>query len=240
MSNSETYPLIWTDVPSKNYGPLKGITMGKIVLVSSPKGGSGKSVLARHLLVSAGQAGLDAAGIDFDRQGTFEKWSERRKVTRSTFPEFAEVTVVAARLQDWRAGLRLAEERALTIIDTPPSVEDHIAAISQLAEAADLVIVPAVCTQDDIDSVSPWIEVLKQRNHRSVIVLNRANRRTTSFARMRGRLVKIADVCPVEIPQLEDVHVPSTKGLTLLDYTKSRGQEPFEEVWAYVRRQVNL
>ena len=214
--------------------------MGKIILVSSPKGGSGKSVLARHLLVSASQAGLDVLGIDFDRQGTFEKWAERREATRATFPEFAKANVAPARLQDWRAGLRLTEKRALTIIDTPPSVEDHLTAISQLAEAADLVIVPAVCTQDDIDSVGPWIEVLKHRNPRSLIVLNRANRRTTSFARMRGRLIKIADVCPVEIPQLEDVHVPSTKGLTLLDYTKSRGQEPFDEVWAYVRRQVKL
>ncbi|NPD69846.1 ParA family protein (plasmid) [Lichenicola cladoniae] len=214
--------------------------MGKIVLVSSPKGGSGKSVLARHLLVSASQAGLDVLGIDFDRQGTLEKWAQRREVTRATFPDFAVATVKSARLQDWRGGLRLAERAALTIIDTPPSVEDHLPAISMLAEMSDLVIIPAVCTQDDIDSVGPWVEVLKKRNERSVVVLNRANRRTTSFARMRGKLVKIADVCPVEIPQLEDVHVPSSKGLTLLDYSKSRGQEPFEEVWAYVRRQVGL
>lgn len=214
--------------------------MGKIVLVSSPKGGSGKSVLARHLLVSASQAGLKVLGIDFDRQGTLEKWAQRREATRATFPDFAAVTVKSARLQDWRGGLRFANGAELTIIDTPPSVEDHLPAIAALAEASDLVIIPAVCTQDDIDSVGPWVEVLKKRNERSVVVLNRANRRTTSFARMRGKLVKIADVCPVEIPQLEDVHVPSSKGLTLLDYSKSRGQEPFDEVWAYVRRQVGL
>ena len=212
--------------------------MGKVVLISSPKGGSGKSVIARHLLVSAAQAGFKAIGVDFDRQGTFEKWGKRREQTRVTFPEFAPVVVYAARLQDWRAGLKLARAAELAIIDTPPSVEDHFAAISSLAEAADLVVVPAVCTQDDIDSVAPWIEVLKQKAQKAVLVLNRANRRTTSFARMRGRLIKIADVCPVEIPQLEDVHVPSGKGLTLLDYSKSRGQEPFEEVWAFVRRQV--
>ena len=212
--------------------------MGKVVLVSSPKGGSGKSVIARHLLVSAAQGGIKAVGVDFDRQGTFEKWGKRREQTRVMFPEFASAVVHAARLQDWRAGLKLARAAELCIIDTPPSVEDHLAAISSLAEEADLVVVPAVCTQDDIDSVAPWIELLKQKAKKAVLVLNRANRRTTSFARMRGRLIKIADVCPVEIPQLEDVHVPSSKGLTLLDYTKSRGQEPFEEVWAFVRRQV--
>lgn len=215
--------------------------MGKIILVSSPKGGSGKSVLARHILVSAGQAGIDCIGIDFDQQGTFDKWAQRREATRATFPEFAPVMVKAARLRDWRAGLRTADQASLAIIDTPPSVEDHLAAISQLADAADLIVVPAVCTQDDIDSVIPWVEILKQKKtQKVVIVLNRANRRTTSFARIRGRLIKIADVCPVEIPLLEDVHVPSSKGLTLLDYTKSRGQEPFEEVWAFIKRQINL
>ena len=214
--------------------------MGKIVLISSPKGGSGKSVLARHLLVSAGQSGLDACGLDFDRQGTLQKWAQRRDTTRKTFPEFAKVNVEAGRLQDWRGPLRLAKNAALTIIDTPPSVEDHLSAVSQLAEMADLVVIPAICTQDDVDSVAPWVEVLKKHQTRVIVILNRANRRTTSFARMRGRLIKIADICPVEIPQLEDVHVPATKGLTLLDYVKSRGQEPFEEVWAYIRRQVSL
>lgn len=214
--------------------------MGKVVLISSPKGGSGKSVIARHLIVSASQSKLDVLGLDFDRQATFHKWAQRREATRKAFPEFAEAVVKAGRLQDWRGGLRLTKDASLTIIDTPPSVEDHLSAVSQLAEAADLVVIPAVCTQDDIDSVAPWIEVLKKHSTRVVVVLNRANRRTTSFARMRGRLVKIADVCPVEIPQLEDVHVPASKGLTLLDYLKSRGQEPFEEVWAYVRRQVSL
>jgi len=217
------------------------VRLGKIILVSSPKGGSGKSVLARHILVSASQSGISSIGIDFDQQGTFDKWAQRREATRAMFPEFAGVEVRAAHLRDWRAGLLLAAQADLAVIDTPPSVEDHLAAISQLAEAASLIVVPAVCTQDDIDSVIPWIEILKQRKtHKAVIVLNRANRRTTSFARIRGRLIKIADVCPVEIPLLEDVHVPSSKGLTLLDYTKSRGQEPFEEVWAYIKRQINL
>ena len=215
--------------------------MNKIILVSSPKGGSGKSVLARHILVSACQAGINAVGIDFDRQGTFEKWAQRRETTRAVFPEFVSVTVKAALLKDWRAGLQITKKFDLAIIDTPPSIEDHLAAISQLAEAASLIVIPAVCTQDDIDSVIPWVEVLKQRKlQRAVVVLNRANRRTTSFARIRGRLIKVSDVCPVEIPLLEDVHVPSSKGLTLLDYSKSRGQEPFEEVWAYIKRQINL
>ena len=62
----------------------------------------------------------------------------------------------------------------------------------------------------------------------------------TSYARMRGVLVKAGAVCPTESPQLEDIHVPSTEGLTLLDYSKSCGIHPFEEIWAYVAGEVGL
>src|SRR5215212_6106621 len=178
----------------------------RILLVSSPKGGSGKSVISRHLLVSAAQDGFHALGLDFDRQQTLAKWASRRARTREAFPEFAETLVESASLQDWRSALRRINGYQLAILDTPPSVEDHLPAIEALGEAADLIIVPAVCTQDDVESVAPW--------------------------------VKAGSVCPTELPQLEDIHVPSTKGLTLLDYSKSRGIEPFEEIWAYVRREV--
>ncbi len=212
----------------------------RILLISSPKGGSGKSVLSRHLLVSAAQSGIRAIGLDFDRQQTLAKWAARRARTREAFPDFADAAVEPAMLQDWRGALRRTEGYELAVLDTPPSVEDHLPAIDGLGEAADLVLVPAVCTQDDVESVTPWVKALASKGYRCSVVLNRANRRTTSYARMRGTLVKAGPVCPTELPQLEDIHMPSTKGLTLLDYSKSRGIAPFEEIWAYVRREVSL
>lgn len=212
----------------------------RLLLISSPKGGSGKSVLSRHVLVSAAQSGVRAIGIDFDRQQTLAKWAARRAHTRDAFPEFVDVRVEPAALQDWRLALRLADGFELAVMDTPPSVEDHLPAIDALGDAADLILVPAVCTQDDVESVAPWITALNARGFRCSVVLNRANRRTTSYARMRGVLVKVGSVCPTELPQLEDIHVPSTKGLTLLDYSRSRGIEPFEEIWAYIRRELKL
>ena len=75
----------------------------RVLLISSPKGGSGKSVLSRHLLVSAAQAGVRAIGLDFDRQQTLTKWAARRARTREAFPDFAEAVVEPVTLQDWRA-----------------------------------------------------------------------------------------------------------------------------------------
>jgi chromosome partitioning protein len=215
-------------------------TRCRLLLITSPKGGSGKSVLSRHLLVSAAQSGVRAIGLDFDRQQTLTKWANRRSRTREAFPEFAATEVESVTLQDWRSALKRTEGYDLAIADTPPSVEDHLPAIEALADVAELILVPAVCTQDDVESVGPWMKALTAKGFRCTVVLNRANRRTTSYARMRGVLVKAGSVCPVELPQLEDIHVPSTKGLTLLDYSKSRGIPPFEEIWAYVRREMKL
>jgi chromosome partitioning protein len=212
----------------------------RVLLVSSPKGGSGKSVLSRHLLVSASQAGVSAIGLDCDRQQTLAKWAARRTQTRQTFPDFADVLVEPVSLQNWRGALSRTQRYKLAIIDTPPSVEDHLPSIEALSDAADLVLIPAICTQDDVDSVAPWVKALNLRGCRSSVVLNRANRRTTSYARMRGIFVRAGSVCPTELPQLEDVHMPATRGLTLLDYSKSRGIAPFEEIWAYVRREIGL
>ncbi|HVO23353.1 MAG TPA: ParA family protein [Candidatus Margulisiibacteriota bacterium] len=212
----------------------------RILLISSPKGGSGKSVLSRHILVSAAQAGVKAIGLDFDRQQTFVKWAARRARTREAFPDFAETAVEPVSLQDWRGALRRTDGYQLAVLDTPPSVEDYLPAIDSLGQVADLILVPAVCTQDDVESAAPWVRTLAGKGFTCSVVLNRANRRTTSYARMRGVMVKAGSVCPTELPQLEDIHVPSTKGLTLLDYSKSRGIEPFEEIWAYVRREIGL
>jgi len=212
----------------------------RLLLISSPKGGSGKSVLSRHILVSAAQSGIRAIGLDFDRQQTLTKWAVRRARTRQAFPDFAETIVESVALQDWRGALKRADGYQLAVMDTPPSVEDHLPAIDALGDAADLILVPAVCTLDDVESVAPWVTGLSAKGFRCLIVLNRANRRTTSYGRMRGMLVKVGSVCPTELPQLEDIHVPSTKGLTLLDFNKSRGIEPFEEVWAHVRREMGL
>src|SRR5918999_41842 len=101
----------------------------RILLISSPKGGSGKSVLSRHLLVSAAQAGIRALGLDFDRQQTFMKWALRRARTREAFPDFAEAVVEPANLQDWRGALKRTDGHQLAVMDTPPSVEDHLPAI---------------------------------------------------------------------------------------------------------------
>ena len=64
-------------------------------------------------------------------------------------------------------------------------------AIDGLGEAAHLILVPAVCTQDDVGSRCSLGEGAGWEGlHRLSRFLNCANRRTMSYARMRGVLVR--------------------------------------------------
>src|SRR3712207_4488057 len=98
----------------------------RVLLISSPKGGSGKSVLSRHLLVSAAQAGVRAIGLDFDRQQTLAKWAARRTRTREAFPDFADTTVEPVALQDWRGAGGRAAGALLPVLGTAPRVSGHL------------------------------------------------------------------------------------------------------------------
>src|SRR5690349_20440753 len=59
-------------------GAATGQRVVKRVLVSSPKGGSGKTELSKGLAVAAAMSGLNVAVVDFDPQKSLFEWWQRR------------------------------------------------------------------------------------------------------------------------------------------------------------------
>lgn len=225
---------IVTDPPA-----TKGVAP-KLLVMCGSKGGCGKSMLARNLLVAAGQSHIKALGVDMDRQGTLAKWAERRNRTRLTLDECVPAEVVTSRVTDWESALDGGSDTALLVIDTAPSVEENLASVLALCRAASLVLVPTGTFHDDMESVIPWMQTLSDAGVRAAFVINRVNTRTRSFGQARASLLRYGSVCPVEIPQLEDIHAPSDKGLTILDFEKGRGLEAIEAVWMFTRRELQL
>ena len=218
----------------------KGTAEGRVLLVASPKGGVGKSSLCRNILVAAVLAGARGQGVDLDAQQTLVKWHQRRELVRKTYSETPEVPVLGMPLADWRAALRQAPRFDLTVIDTPPSIEVHYGAAVALCQAAHHVLVPAGATQDDVDSVTPWMRTLTEAGVPASFVLNKANRRVKSYEAVRTKLLKAGSLCPVEIPMLEDIHVSAGKGLAVLDLSNRKRNETFDSLWAYVARVVGM
>src|SRR3712207_507228 len=90
------------------WGKIRGTTRMTVVMLSSPKGGVGKSSIGRTLIVPAARAGRSVVGLDRDAQKTLATWSERREGVRSSVRGIPAVPVVTAALEEWRAGLKQA------------------------------------------------------------------------------------------------------------------------------------
>ena len=213
----------------------------RLIVVCSPKGGVGKTTLARCLLVAASKEGIGCLGIDFDPQASLSKWGTRRERTQQRLPgNYPDAEVRQYALGDWRSAVRAASAAGLAVADTPPSVEHDLDAILGLCREADFVAVPVGATQDDLDSVMPWMATLLAAGIPASFVMNRVNRRTRTFGLARDRLIKSGPVCPIEVPLLEDIHSFADKGLTILDVEKAKGQDTMDSVWSHIRREARL
>ena len=212
----------------------------RVLVLGGSKGGCGRSTVARNLLVAAGQAGVKAIGVDLDAQRTFRKWSDRRAATREKLPQVVATEVVASHVDQWPAILHDIAGHQLAIVDTAPGVEHDMADVMALCRDAAFVLVPTSPSTDDLESVAPWFRNLTESGARGAFVLNKANRRTKSFAAARSALLRHGPVAPVEIPQLEDIAAPFASGLTVVDYDKAKGADVMGDVWRYVKREVGL
>ena len=87
----------------------------KTIVVTSQKGGSGKTTLCAHLAVEAERQGDGPVWlIDTDKQGTLSLWHERRDAET---PQRADVSFVQL-----AGGLALLSKRgaAFCLVDRPP------------------------------------------------------------------------------------------------------------------------
>ena len=133
-------------------------------------------------------------------------------------------------------GQRILVQAIRHLVQSGP--EANLPAIHGLCDLATTVFVPTGATRDDLDSVIPWMNVLLDAGTKAAFILNKVNRRTTSFTKYRGRLLKAGPICPIEIPTLEDIHTQSDNGLTVLDITRSKGHEPMEGLWTFAQRET--
>jgi chromosome partitioning protein len=222
-------------------------TRTKLVLVCSPKGGVGKTTIASNLLVRAAQQGIRALGLDLDRQRTLTKWFAKRpaeaqlfSIREATFSQWAALSREIRSNRIEQDG-RLAYD--LVVIDTPPSVEDHLLEVRNILEDADLTVIPTKPGDFDLESAIPWGRTVAGMGGKVVMVLNQINRQASSWQQAQNRIIKSRlSVCPVALPTSEDVTRYLDKGLALLDLTKARGDsmERFEAVYEFVAKEVGL
>jgi chromosome partitioning protein len=160
----------------------------KTIVITSQKGGSGKTTLAAHLAVEAERAG-DAPVwlIDTDQQATLSQWHDRRE---QETPQRAEMPF--ARLADGLADIG-RRGAAYCFIDTAPTISDQTAAIINLA---DLVLIPVRPSPADLWSVSETIELVKAAGKPFLFVITQAKAQATITAQTIAALSEHGRLSP--------------------------------------------
>lgn len=208
------------------------------VAICAPKGGVGKTTLARALLVAAHAAGVNAVGVNVDEQTTLTAWGAARDRRRTKRPEVTQIDVLTHSINDWRHALKATSGYSIAFIDTPPGHGQNAVAIRNLCDAADLVLIPTGVSEDDLAEVIPFAKQIVAG--KAAFVLMKVNRRFRSFQKAQRDLMKIARLCPAEVPALEEIHIYHKGGLTALDVKQSAGADQLISVWNFVRHEVHL
>ena len=134
-----------------------------ILVLSSQKGGTGKTTLSGHLAVEAQNAGVGpVALIDTDRTA-----SEPLFVKVGPFELGKALEHLA------RSGVKLA------VIDTPPAITESIA---NVIGHADLVVLPTRPSPHDLRAVGPTVDIANRLGKPVLFVVNAA----TPRARITG------------------------------------------------------
>ena len=138
----------------------------KTIVITSQKGGSGKTTLAAQLSVAAERAkDGPVVLIDTDIQNTLTTWWNLRETDT---PQFAEVTLRT--LENKLADLATAGF-AYCFIDTPPALTDQNEDILKLA---DMVLIPSRPTPADLWSLGATIDLVNKAGVPFAFVLTQA------------------------------------------------------------------
>lgn len=222
-----------------------------VLVCASRKGGGGKTVCARHLAVSALNAGLRVAVVDLDPMVGLTRWWSRRAddalelldlapegMPRDTSDQrMTAASAAAAALAKALPNLYKAGHDLL-IIDTPPAA-DKIVALA--IAVADLVLVPVRPSPDDLDAVGETVDLVTAAKKPMIFVVNAATRKARLTSDAAIALSQHGTVSPSILHRADAYAASALEGKTVGE--ADPGGKPAAEVhdlWRYVSKRLGL
>lgn len=209
----------------------------KWLVISTAKGGSGKSTTARNLAVAAAHDGLRVLLVDTDAQQAVVRWAARRP---EQAPPIACEAIALAEIESHWSRLESCDAD-IVIVDTPPGVESSPGQMQALLRKADLVLVPVQPSDDDIESAAPWMELLRRLDVPAYFLLNRVRRGSKSLDEAKlGLLETGGRLAPVEVRDLEDIRRSARAGIGVMELRAGNGADDYRGVWAFARSELGM
>jgi chromosome partitioning protein len=162
-----------------------------VIAIASPKGGSGKTTLASALAVRAAMESPRVAMFDLNSdQGNLTQWWVLRGEPMN--PRLVEVEHITRDVEVLRAS-----RFEWLIIDTPPLELDII---ENAVLKADVVLVPVRASIFDIGSITPVVEMARERHKPYAFVLSAVDSRFKKLTeRAMAALVSEGPICATRI-----------------------------------------
>lgn len=155
------------------------------ILVTNPKGGSGKTTVATNLAAACATQGRRSLLADLDRQRSSLNWLARRprSAPRISGLDWSESA-------DWRAAFaKAAKKRAeVLIIDAPAAIK--LKRLAHCLEIADILVVPVLPSVFDQETTARFLDRLTAlkplRKNKTALALirNRVRKRSRAAARL--------------------------------------------------------
>lgn len=189
------------------------------VLVSNPKGGSGKTTVATNLAAAFAAAGRRTTLADVDRQRSSLRWLDRRPASAPPIQGL-----------DWVRDQDKAPKQAdVLIIDAPAAIRSK--KTDNLVARADLVVVPVLPSSFDQDTTSRFLKRLDElkpirKNRKPVVIVgNRVRRNSRAAARLDIFLFGLGGRDLGWLPDRAAYSELAGQGLSIFDLTSKRGED---------------
>jgi chromosome partitioning protein len=198
------------------------------IVINSQKGGSGKTMLCKHLAVEAERAADGPVFlIDTDPQGTLTAWHAKRD---------AEIPArVDLPFDGLGKGLELIRAHGANycIIDTASGRLDIAA---ELFKLADLVIFPVQPSEDDLTAAPVTVQNLKDSGAPFIFVLTRVKAHTLITAQAAAILSKHGQVAETFVADRTAYKSPYAKGQTITEAEpKGAAAQELASLWANMK-----
>jgi chromosome partitioning protein len=196
------------------------------------KGGSGKSTLALHIGVAALEDRQRVLLVDCDSQASLQAWANVRKDEQP-----AVVAIGAGRIGQVQAAAR-ADRLDLCIVDGAPHAD---AAATQLARAADLVVVPVRPNALDLAAVGAAIAIVEAAKVPAVFVLSACPPRAPEIEQTREALTATGfPVAPVVVHELRAFARAFANGRAVTEFNDAAtAAAEIRALWRYLKGVMN-
>lgn len=202
----------------------------KIVAFMGQKGGTGKTTLAVHAAVAAGQDGHKVVLIDTDPQQSATFWGDNRKLETPVV-----ATATPSQLPEVLAAAR-AEGMTLAILDSAPHSSPNA---SEVARLADFIVIPTRASAFDLAAADSTVKIVKSVNKPFGFVLNAIDQKVAESGEALDFLTSQygGSIAPYKVGNRIAFarSIATGQGATEFDITEGKARGEIELLWRWIK-----